>query len=73
MEEEKEKLGAFGIIERMGSKNLWVYLGPAYRNKDGSINVKCHCFPVALFKSDTLTINIREMKPKETNEAEAPF
>jgi hypothetical protein len=63
--ENPKKMVAFAIVERLGQKNRWIRLGPAYENKDGSLNVKVESLPLDVFATGNFTINIREERQKE--------
>ena len=41
-----EKLDAFTIVEREGAKPIWVRVGAAFENKDGSLNVYLDALPI---------------------------
>jgi hypothetical protein len=57
-------LGVYTIVERKSEehpdrKNLWIHIGIAFINRDGSINVRLNALPV------DGKLHIREMKSEE--------
>lgn len=52
----------FTVIENTNKegKSLWIRVGVAFVNKDGSINVKLNCLPL------NGSLHIRDRKEKET-------
>ena len=66
-------LGVYTIVERKSEehpdrKNLWIHIGVAFINRDGSINVRLNAFPV------DGKLHIREMgNPEAANEPDDPI
>ena len=57
-------LGVYTIVERKDEehpdrKNIWIHIGVAFINRDGSINVRLNALPV------DGKLHIREMKSEE--------
>jgi len=42
----KDRLDAFTIVEREGSKPFWVKIGAAFENRDGSVNLYLDALPI---------------------------
>mgnify|MGYP001814138399 FL=1 len=62
--------GVYTIVERKDEdnpdrKNLWIQIGLAFVNRDGSINVRLNAFPV------NATLHIRDMRNGQ-NEPDEP-
>lgn len=54
-------------VERNGEKkSFWTRIGVAYENRDGSLNLVFDFFPC---REEIKTIQVREKKPKQNNEA----
>ena len=49
-------------------KSVWIRIGSAFTNKDGSTNLLFDVFPVS---KDVKTIQMREAKPKEQRTSES--
>lgn len=47
----------YSIVENKG-KSIWIRVGVAFENKDGSLNVKLNCLPL------NGTLHIRDRKAK---------
>ena len=59
----KEILAVKEYENKQGEKkSIWIRVGSAFENKDGSMNLFFDVFPVS---KDIKTIQVREAKPKE--------
>jgi len=63
--------GVYTIVERKDEehpdrKNLWIQIGLAFINRDGSMNVRLNAFPV------NATLHIRDMRNGTDNESDEP-
>ena len=62
-----KQIWAIKEVEQNGEKeSFWTRIGVAYENRDGSLNLVFDFFPV---REQIKTIQIREKKPKQNNEA----
>lgn len=63
----KEILAVKEYENKQGEKkSIWIRVGSAFENKDGSMNLFFDTFPVS---KDIKTIQVREAKPKEERQA----
>ena len=63
--------GVYTIVERKDDenpdrKNLWIQIGLAFTNRDGSVNVRLNAFPV------NAALHIREMRNGSQTESDEP-
>ncbi len=63
----KKPLGVYAIIERKeGQKSIWVKIGAAFPNRDGSTSLLLDAFPIG-----TNRLQIREQREWEPRPASA--
>ena len=65
MAQAEKPLEVYTVIDptREGQKSRWVRIGAAWKNRDGSLNIKLDALPV------NGVLNVRKPKPKEDSGA----
>jgi len=66
-----EALGVYAIVDRKTEenpdrKNIWIHIGMAFVNRDGSINVRLNALPV------NGTLHIRPLSGKTSERTTGP-
>lgn len=59
---QQKPLAVYTVIEQENRDNFWCRIGVAFRNRDGSINVKLNALPV------NGTLHIREQSDNDNNQ-----
>jgi hypothetical protein len=58
----KKTLAVFAVVERENRAALWIRVGSAWTNRDGSVNLYLDAFPIG-----TNRLQIREPRFEESN------
>jgi len=63
----QQTMEILGVVNRgEGQKNYWARIGTAYRNRDGSLNLRFNYLPADLAST---TIQVREPRAKPDDDA----
>jgi hypothetical protein len=62
---ERKMLGVYAIIERKdGQKSIWVKVGAAFQNRDGSQTLLLDAFPIGTNKLQVRELREWEQRPQ---------
>lgn len=62
---ERKMLGVYAIIERKdGQKAIWVKIGAAFQNRDGSQTLLLDAFPIGTNKLQVRELREWELRPQ---------
>lgn len=68
--QERKMLGVYAIIERKdGQKAIWVRVGAAFQNRDGSQTLLLDAFPIGTNKLQVRELREWELRPQGSRAA----